>query len=93
MILCVIVLLALINHFPMKNISKISIPYTNNASLKLRYLAVQKFHEGYSRAAIAKILSVSCRLINEWISKYLSGGFDALALKKATGQPSRLSAL
>lgn len=75
----------------MKNISKITIPYTNNASLKLRYLAVQKFHEGHSRTSIAKILSVSRRLVNEWIAKYLSGGFEALALKRATGQPSRLS--
>lgn len=77
----------------MKNISEISIPYTNNASLKLRYLSVQKFHEGHSRTAIAKILNVSRRLVNEWISKYLSGDFDALALKKATGQPSRLNQL
>lgn len=75
----------------MKNNSQISIPYTNNASLKLRYLAVQKFHEGQSRTSIAKILNVSRRLVNEWITKYLSGGFDALALKLATGQPSRLS--
>lgn len=75
----------------MNNISKIKIPYTNNASLKLRYLAVQKFHDGHSRTSIAKILNVSRRLVNEWITKYLSGGFDALALKQATGQPSRLS--
>ncbi len=75
----------------MKNTSQITIPYTNNASLKLRYLAVQKFHEGHSRTSIAKILNVSRRLVNEWVTKYLSGGFDALALKLATGQPSRLS--
>lgn len=75
----------------MKNISELTIPYTNNASLKLRYLAVQKFHEGHSRTSIAKILNVSRRLVNEWITKYLSGGFDALALKLATGQPSRLT--
>ena len=75
----------------MKNKTEISIPYTNNASLKLRYLAVQKFHDGHSRTAIAKILNVSRRLVNEWITKYLSGGFDALALKLATGQPSRLT--
>ena len=75
----------------MKSRSEITIPYTNNASLKLRYLAVQKFHEGHSRTAIAKILNVSRRLVNEWITKYLSGGFDALALKLATGQPSRLT--
>jgi len=75
----------------MNNTPKIKIPYTNNASLKLRYLAVQKFHDGHSRTSIAKILNVSRRLVNEWITKYLSGGFDALALKLATGQPSRLS--
>ncbi len=75
----------------MKNTTELTIPYTNNASLKLRYLAVQKFHEGHSRTSIAKILNVSRRLVNEWITKYLSGGFDALALKLATGQPSRLS--
>jgi len=75
----------------MKSSSELKIPYTNNASLKLRYLAVQKFYEGHSRTAIAKILNVSRRLVNEWITKYLSGGFDALALKLATGQPSRLT--
>jgi len=75
----------------MKSSSALKIPYTNNASLKLRYLAVQKFHEGHSRTATAKILNVSRRLVNEWITKYLSGGFDALALKLATGQPSRLT--
>jgi len=75
----------------MKSSSELKIPYTNNASLKLRYLAVQKFHEGHSRTATAKILNVSRRLVNEWITKYLSGGFDALALKLATGQPSRLT--
>lgn len=75
----------------MKNTPQIKIPYTNNASLKLRYLAVQKFHEGHSRTSIAKTLNASRRLVNEWITNYLSGGFDALALKLATGQPSRLS--
>lgn len=75
----------------MKNSDLLQIPYTNNASLKLRYLAVQKFHEGHSRTAIAKQLNASRRLVNEWIKMYLSGGFDALALKVATGRPSRLN--
>lgn len=75
----------------MKNSALLSIPYTNNASLKLRYLAVQKFYAGHSRTAIAKQLNASRRLVNEWITMYLSGGFDALALKLATGRPSRLS--
>ncbi|WP_051303393.1 winged helix-turn-helix domain-containing protein [Psychromonas aquimarina] len=41
----------------MKNITELLTPYTNNASLKLRYMSVQKFHEGHSRAAIAKMLN------------------------------------
>lgn len=75
----------------MKHYSELVIPYTNNASLKLRYLAVKKFHEGLSKTQIAKILNVSRRLVNEWIASYLSGGLDALALKLATGQPSKLT--
>ena len=77
--------------YPMKNTIELSIPYTNNASLKLRYLSVQKFHQGHSRASIARILNVSRRLVNEWITKYLSEGFEGLALKLATGRPPRLS--
>lgn len=69
----------------------LSIPYTNNASLKLRYMSVQKFNEGHSRALIARTLNVSRRLVNEWISTYLSHGFDGLALKLATGRPPLLN--
>ena len=70
---------------------KLSIPYTNNASLKLRYMAVKKFNEGNSRASIARELDVSRRLVNEWIVAYLSYGFEGLALKKPTGRPSLLN--
>ena len=75
----------------MKKIQELSIPYTNNASLKLRYMAVEKFNEGDSRALIARTLNVSRRLVNEWISMYLSHGFDGLALKLATGRPPLLN--
>ena len=75
----------------MPNKSDPSLPYTNNASLKLRYMTVEFFNDGKSRTEIAKILSVSRRLINEWITKYLRGGVDALALKKSTGRPPQLS--
>lgn len=74
-----------------KKITDLSIPYTNNASLKLRYMSVQKFHEGHSRASIARTLNVSRRLVNEWITAYLAHGFDGLALKVATGRPSLLT--
>lgn len=69
----------------------LSIPYTNNASLKLRYMAVKKFNDGDSRALIAKTLNASRRLVNEWISTYLSHDFDGLALKVATGRPPLLN--
>jgi putative transposase len=54
-------------------------------------MAVELFNDGKSRTEIAKILSVSRRLINEWITKYLSGGVNALALKKSPGRPPQLS--
>jgi transposase len=72
-------------------LKNLPIPYTNNASLKLRYLAVQQFNENNCRALTARTLNVSRRLVNEWISAYLSYGFDGLALKKATGRPSLLN--
>ena len=75
----------------MENIKKLEVPFTNNASLKLRYLSVQQYHQGNSRASIARSLNVSRRLVNEWIAKYLSEGFEGLALKLATGRPSLLN--
>ena len=54
-------------------------------------MAVELFNSGKSRAEIARLLSVSRRLVNEWITKYLTGGVDALALKKSTGRPPKLS--
>jgi len=72
-------------------LKKLIVPYTNNVSLKLRYLAVQRFKEDDSRALIARTLNVSRRLVNEWISTYLSHGLDGLALTKRTGRRPRLS--
>lgn len=54
-------------------------------------MTVELFNSGKSRTEISKLLSVSRRLVNEWISKYLSGGVDALDLKKSTGRPANLS--
>ena len=54
-------------------------------------MSVQKFYEGHSRVSIARTLNVSRRLVNEWITAYLSNGFDGLALKLATGRPSLLT--
>ena len=70
---------------------KIIAPYTNNARLKDRYKVILKFSELDSRIKTAKELNVSRRLVNEWVSSYLKGGFDALAIKKQSGRPSRLT--
>lgn len=70
---------------------KIIAPYTNNARLKDRYKVIVKFFELDSRVKTAKALNISRRLVNEWVSSYLKGGFDALAIKKQSGRPSRLS--
>ena len=72
---------------------KIIAPYTNNARLKDRYKVIVKFFELDSRVKTAKELNVSRRLVNEWVSSYLKGGFDALAIKKQSGRPSRLSTI
>ena len=77
--------------FKLENIQALEVPFTNNASLKLRYLSVQLHHQGNSRASIARTLNVSRRLVNEWIKKYLSTGFEGVALKVATGRPPLLN--
>ena len=66
-------------------------PYTNNASLKVRYMAASLFDDGFSRTQISKMLHTSRRLVNEWITAYLSGGVDALAIKISPGRPPKLS--
>lgn len=58
----------------------ISIPHKNNAILKLRYMPIQTFTKGHYRASIAKALNVSRRLINKWVTKYLSNGYKVFQL-------------
>jgi len=66
-------------------------PYTNDARLKSRYLVATKFTEGHSRTYISRELQVSRRLVNDWVQLYLSGGFEALAIKKQSGLPAQLN--
>ncbi len=75
----------------LENIKELEVPFTNNASLKLRYLSVQQFNQGNSRASIARSLNVSRRLVNQWIATYLSEDFEGLSLKLATGRPPLLN--
>ena len=75
----------------LKSNSNTKFPYTSNASLKVRYMTASLFNEGISRTKIAITLNVSRRLVNEWVTMYLSGGIDALAIKKSPGRPPKLS--
>lgn len=75
----------------LKSHSNTKFPYTSNASLKVRYMAASLFDDGISRSKIAMTLNVSRRLVNEWVTMYLSGGIDALAIKISPGRPPKLS--
>jgi transposase len=54
-------------------------------------MAASLFDDGIARTKIAMMLNVSRRLVNEWITLYLSGGIGALAIKKSPGRPPKLS--
>lgn len=64
---------------------------TSNARLRIRLLAIAHFKEGQNKAQIARLLKVSRRMVNLWVSKYLSDGVKALELKKQSGRPPRMS--
>lgn len=49
------------------------------------------FTQGTSRTQISKQLSVSRRLVNEWVQLYLSEGIEALTIKKSPGRPPALN--
>ncbi|MEL0661014.1 hypothetical protein V6255_17985 [Psychromonas arctica] len=51
----------------MKNTSQITIPYINNAIIKLRYLAEKNLMKVTIELKLQKILNVSRRLVNEWV--------------------------
>ncbi len=57
-------------------------PYTNNARLKTRYLVIRLFLETKNRTKVAKKTGVSRRLVNEWVTAYLSDGLSSLNIKK-----------
>ena len=66
-------------------------PYTNNARLKTRYLVIRLFLETKNRTLTAKTAGVSRRLVNEWVTAYLSDGIEALNIKKQPGRPAKLT--
>lgn len=59
--------------------------------MRLHLLAVSHFKSGKNRAEIARMLNMSRRIVNEWVTNYLSKGILALESKKSTERPSYLS--
>ncbi len=59
--------------------------------MPMRLLAIAHFKAGKNKAAVARTLNVSRRMVNEWVANYLKGGISALESKKPSGRPSLLS--
>lgn len=66
-------------------------PYTRNARLKTRYQVVRQFLKVKNRTAVAQATGVSRRLVNEWVTAYLTDGIAALDIKKQPGRPCALT--
>jgi transposase len=63
----------------------------SNSRLRNRYLALYHFKKGVSRTKIANYLCVSRTSVNEWVSKYLTGGLDSLKDRNIPGRPPKLT--
>ena len=59
--------------------------------MRMRLLAVAHFKDGKNRTQVANMLSVSRRMVNEWVANYFKGGINALESKKPSGRPSLLT--
>jgi transposase len=59
--------------------------------MRMRLLAIAHFKAGKNKAAVARTLNVSRKMLNEWVANYLIGGISALESKKPSGRPSLLS--
>jgi transposase len=59
--------------------------------MRMRLFAIAHFKAGKNKAAVARTLNVSRRMVNEWVANYLKGGISALESKKPSGRPFLLS--
>ena len=59
--------------------------------MPIRLLAIAHFKAGKNKAAVARTLNVSRRMVNEWVANYMKGGISALESKKPSERPSVLS--
>jgi transposase len=64
---------------------------TNDADLKIRYLAMLKFMEGYTSNKVAELLNASGSTVREWLNRYNRFGPDGLIPQKPKGPECRLT--
>jgi transposase len=55
--------------------------------MRMRLLTITHFKAGKNKAAVARTLNVSRRMVNEWVANYLKGGISALKVKSHRKNP------
>ena len=78
------------NHYTATDLHKLSVSATD-ARKRIRLLAVSHFLDGKNRAEIARMLKVSRRSVNDWVTNYLKSGLAGLEAKKSPGRASYLN--
>ena len=73
----------------MKKLDARQLDHKTREAIRIR--AVQRVLNGESPEQVIKALGYHRSNIYEWLSKYNTGGFDALKTGKMTGRPSKLS--
>jgi len=58
---------------------------TGDGNLKIRYLAMLKFMEGYTSLKVAELLNTSDSTVREWLNRYNALGLDGLIPQKPKG--------
>jgi transposase len=64
---------------------------TEDAKMKIRYLAMIKFMEGNTSLKVAEMLSVSDSTVREWLNRYNIFGTDGLIPQKSKGNECKLT--
>lgn len=64
---------------------------TNDADLKIRYLAMLKFMDGYTSLKVAESLNTSDSTVRDWLKRYNASGIDGLIRQKPKGPECRLT--
>lgn len=64
---------------------------TNDVRLKIRYLAMLKFMEGYTSIKVAELLNTSDSTVREWLNRYNVFGVEGLISRKPKGAECKLT--